>query len=219
MTGDKVKNFVIAICSTLTFMLVACQSTSPFALPSKTPEPTLTVSPTATQIFIPKVTATPVTASIGTDDELYLLLKKIYPMCPCVGMNYANTSSENAPSELEFIEANIEPDPNHYWVSEIADNISKSHQAFVACDPGFCQDKIYMADNNTHKVYEINWGWRMPSRPIQWVTWINNDSLAFFQSSNSQQGQIIVVDVNKRKYLFAAIVFPDYFCITRTPTP
>jgi hypothetical protein len=59
----------------------------------------------------------------------------------------------------------------------------------------------------------------MPWRPIQWVTWINNDTLAFFQSSNPEQGQIIVINVDKREYLYAAIVFPDYACTTPTPTP
>jgi hypothetical protein len=139
-------------------------------------------------------------------------------MLPCNGMNYVNSSSMQSSTELEFIEVDIQPDPKVYWVSEIADNIDKSRQAFVACDPDFCQDKIYGKDEETEKVYKIDWEWRLSYRPIQWITWINNDTLAFFQSSNPDQGSIIVVNVDKREYLYAGIVFPDYFCTTSTPT-
>jgi hypothetical protein len=180
---------------------------------------TIVATPTATWWMTPKVTATPIAAQLGTSDDLYHLLKKLYPECPCIGYNYANSSSPQAVSKVEFIEVDIQPDSKLHWISEIADNIEKSLQAFVACEPELCQDKIYIKDEKTQKVYEVNWEWRVPWRPIQWVTWINNDTLAFFQSSNPEQGQIIVINVDKREYLYAAIVFPDYFCTTPTPTP
>ena len=67
-------------------------------------------------------------------------------------------SFEPPPPPPRFIEVNILPDQNSYWVSEIADNIDKSRQAFVACKPEFCQEKLYVKDNETERVYEIDWG-------------------------------------------------------------
>ena len=123
------------------------------------------------------------------------------------------------PPKLEFLDVDIQPDSNVYWISEIADNVDKSRQAFVACEPELCQDKIYVKDFESNNVFEINWEWRMPWRPIQWITWVNDDILVFFQSSNPWFGQIIAVDFIERNNLFAAVVYPDYYCSTPTPTP
>jgi hypothetical protein len=184
-------------------------SAVPTIVPTSVPTPTLT----PTVLITPKITATPIVAMINTDDDLKRLVKQIYPM-PCIAYNFAKAplSDVNHASKLNFIEVNIQPDPKHYWVSEIADNADGSCQAFVACRPEFCQDKIYVQDDETRKVYEIDWEARMPWRPIQWVTWINNDTFTFLQSSNPDQALMIVINFDKREVLYEAIIFPDNFC-------
>lgn len=226
---NKLKRMAFVPCLIMISILSACQSLPIISTSRKTPSPTkkplftqpLALVPpttTATWWVTPKITATPVAAIVKTSDDLYNLLKKLYPMYPCIGYNYANSSSPQAISNLEFIEVDVQPEPKSYWVSEVADNFEKSRQAFVACEPESCQDKIYVKFEQTEKVYEVDWEWRMPWRPIQLVIWINNDILEFFQSSNPEQGQIIVINVEKREYLYTAIVIPDNSCATPTPT-
>jgi len=222
--------------SVLPLALVACQPLSTptpvffsESLPVETPiSPPSTVSantsvgPTATAILItPEVTATPIYEFIGSKDDLERLVRNLYTWwSPCIGQNFAEISPETPLSySIEFVEVAVQPNPQEYWISEIADNIDKSLQAFVACDPEFCQDKIYVLDIETKKVYEIKWETQFPWRPIESVIWINENILAFYQSINPQRAQIVVVDIDERKYLYHAFVFPDYFCSTITPTP
>jgi len=212
-------------------LIVACQSsvlastaTEVFSSIEKSTF-TMTLLPTSTPtqmpavLITPIITATPFNAIINADADVDQLIGKIFPGL-CIGFNFAEFPSVDLqPSKLEFIEADVQPDPKLYWVSEIADSADKSRQAFVACKPEFCQDKIYVKNANTGKVFEINWDARMPWRPIQWITWINSDILTFFQSSNPDHGLIIAVNVDKREVLYESVVFPDYVCSTSTLTP
>lgn len=165
------------------------------------------------------ITATPIKQEFASDGELKTLMHQIYPY-PCMSYNYANEplSAVNHASTLAFIEADVQPDPQKYWVSEVADNVDGTRTAFVACSPEFCQEKIYVQDNSTKKVFEVDWDARMPWRPIQWITWVNNDTLVFLQSANPDHAMVLAVDFEKREVLFQAVVFPDYACQTVTPT-
>ena len=210
----------------LTLFVAACQSSKQFFIPTETPILTSTPflfdtpTPTTTKLITPKITATPILANINTDDDLKRLVKQIYPF-PCIGYNYAKAplSDVNHASKLNFIEVDIHPDPKQYWVSEIADNIDGNRQAFVACKPEFCQEKIYVQDDKSQKVYEIDWEARMPWRPIQWVTWINNDTLAFLQSANPDHASIVVINFENKEVLYQAAIYPDYACTTPTIAP
>jgi hypothetical protein len=142
---------------------VATQTFSLTSTPTPTPIPkssnTLTATPAATFYITPRVTATPVTETINTEDDLDKIVRRIYSWwSPCIGYNFAKESSEDSIfiGELTFLEVSIEPHTDKYWVSEIADNFDKSRQAFVLCEQTFCQDKIYFKDNDTQKIYLTN---------------------------------------------------------------
>ena len=222
----------MSVLFSLSIFLTACQSSAQVLISTETPSitetplftttPFLSDTPTQTQtvLIIPKITATPIIKSFNSDDDLKNLINQIYPF-PCIGYNYAKAplSDVNHASELTFIEVDVQPDPNKYWVSEIADNADGSRQAFVACKPDFCQDKIYVQDKKSQKVYEVDWDARMAWRPIQWITWINDSILVFLQSANPDHAMVLAVDFEKREVLYQAVVFPDYACRTPTPTP
>ncbi|MBN1451066.1 MAG: hypothetical protein JW963_08640 [Anaerolineales bacterium] len=225
------KRIEIVVWLIVTLFLAACQSLTQVSISTDTfltgtPFHTSTSLlsdtplPTATVLITPKITATPILATINTDDDLIRLIEQIY-LLPCIGFNFAESPPPDVlhVSKLNFIEVDVQPDPNIYWISEIADNADGSRQAFVACEPEFCQDKLYIQDDKTEKVYEIDWESRMPWRPIQWVTWINNDILAFLQTSNPDHALLVAVNFDKREVLYEAVVFPDYYCATSTPTP
>ena len=135
----------MSVLFSLSIFLTACQSSAQVLISTETPSitetllftttPFLSDTPTQTQtvLIIPKITATPIIKSFNSDDDLKNLINQIYPF-PCIGYNYAKAplSDVNHASELTFIEVDVQPDPNKYWVSEIADNADGSRQAFVA---------------------------------------------------------------------------------------
>ena len=210
------KIIVIAAWLITVLILMACQSSSPSSIPLSSE----TSASRAKVVITPKITATPIVAKISKDGDLEHLVEQLYPM-PCIGYNFAKAplSDVNHASTLNFIEVDIQPDSNKYWISEVADSADGSRQAFVACEPEFCQDKLYVSDHQTATVYEIDWEARMPWRPIQWVTWINNDIVAFLQSSNPDHALLLAINFDKREVLYEAVVFPDYYCATSSPTP
>jgi hypothetical protein len=218
--GESVKRIIIAAWLIAVLIFTACQSSVQAPVPSSTPLPAETSTSQPKAVITPKITATPIVAKINTDDDLEYLVEQLYSI-PCIGYNFAKApqSDLNHASTLNFIEVDIQPDHNRYWVSEIADSADGSRQAFVACEPEFCQDKLYVSDEKTEKVYEIDWEARMPWRPIQWVTWINNDTLAFLQSSNPDHALLFAFNFEKKEVLYEAVVFPDYYCATLTPIP
>lgn len=150
-------------------ILVACLPSeavpvrTQISLPTETRTPTSkslitdTLIPTAIKLITPDITATPITAIVNSDDDMESLIRQIYPEFPCIGYNYAKESSEKPPPKLDFVEVDIQPDSKLHWISEIAENANNSRQAFVACEPELCQDKIYVKDFKSNKVFEINW--------------------------------------------------------------
>lgn len=150
------------------------------------------------------------------------LVKQFYTWwSPCIGYNFATSSSEmSPPRNIEFIEVNIQSDPYMQFILEIADNHDKSYQAFTACENmENCHPKIFVKDIAREKIYEVNWEARIPWRPIDSVIWFSDDVFGFYQSVNPERAQVIVIDFEKRSYVFDALIFPDYFCSTSTPTP
>ena len=196
-------------------LLTACQY-SPYApAPTSvilTPSPTSSFTPTVTFWKAPIVTATPISASITTDEDLENLIEQLYPFC--IGVNILKTSSPSAPSRLEFIESDVKSNLEGYRILEIADNSNGSLQAFVACKAELCQEQVYVTDNMTGKTYEVDWDYRLPWRPIQRLTWINNDLLAFYQPANPSHGSIKLISYSEKEYLFSAMVLPESYCST-----
>lgn len=182
-------------------------SPSPFITSSLT----RTATPTARMIHTPRITATPINEEIQTYDDLRYLLEKLYPMTTCTYNLLAPGAEEMAGEHnLEFIETGIKPDPTRIRISEIADNLDKNRQAFVA-------GELYVSDYTTEKTFEISWSGRMPNRIIERIIWINNDVLVFFQSTNPWIAQVVAIDFVKQDYIYHSIVYANSPCVTLTP--
>ena len=210
---------------------MACQSSKQTPSPTETyfftATPHFTFTPSQSATFripeiTPKITATPISAEIDTEEDLNLIIRKqIYPY-PCFGYNFAKSplTDVNHASELYFVKVDVQPNPQKYLVEEIADNANGSRKAWVACDNAdHCEDKIYVQDNKSKEVYEITWEDQMFWRPIQWITWINNDILTLLQSANPDHALVMAINIEKREVLYQGIIFPDYACATSTPIP
>ena len=222
------KNSEIMVCFFITLLLVACQTLKSMPItstqnplptrsnPSSTLSPASPSSPSATfpsPRITPKITATPIVATIRTDNDLESLIEKIYPSS-CIGLNFAKASQSDMPhaSKLDFIEiVNVQPTP--YWVSEIAYNPDGSRKAWVACDnPNGCMERLYVQDVKSKKIYEINWEWQFADTYD--VIWINSDMLVFIN-----RNIIMAINFEQRKVVYEAVIFPYYYCATTTPTP
>ncbi len=218
----KVKSITIAVCFSMVVVLAACQSSSitltqPSTITSTLPLVSDTPIPTAIMWITPQITATPQYALIRTDDDLKQVADD-WAHRFCVGQNEVNTLADWDSSNLKFIEVDIQPDPNKYWISEIADNLDNSLRAFVACKPDLCRNQIYVKDNKTGKVYEIDWKLKTTWRPIQQVQWINYDTFVFFQPADSTHGQAVAINFNKKEYIYSGIAYPKSNCPIATPT-
>jgi hypothetical protein len=164
----------------------------------------------------PIVTATPVLSAPETSEVEGLMARMYYEFC--VGQNEVGLSTTWDSSNLRLVESGMQPDSSKYWISEIADNVENTREAFVACKPESCQNQIYIKDNRLNKVYEIDWSRKTLGLPIQKMLWINNDILTFVQTSDSTHRQIIMIDVLRQKYLFSAVIYPKSNCPIATPT-
>jgi len=219
------KSIVLVICFSIFVILVACQSAST-GLPiltgtsASTSAPFLasdTPIPTATVWVTPQITATPRYALVRTDDDLKQVADD-WAHRFCVGQNEVGSSSDWDSSNLEFTEVAIQPDPNKYWVSEIADNLDNSLRAFVACTPDLCHNQIYVKDNKTGKVYEVDWKFRTTWRPIQQVQWVNYNTLIFFHNTDPTHGQVVAINFDKKEYIYSAVAYSKSNCPIATPT-
>ena len=223
------KGTAAAVCLVTIIILTACQSVTPAPGPTENPS-TITVpaltstlslsnvpSPTATWWQTPEITATPLNAAIHTDKEMVSVIKSLHPD-ECLGPNDIKRTSGAVPipSALKLFEVDQLPDPTKYYVEEIAVNIDGSRRAVVACLPDKCVDDVFVKDNKTDKVYELDWG-RMPWRPIQRLIWINEDILMFGQSSNPHYGAIVAINFASKEYQYFGMASDG--CSQSTPTP
>jgi hypothetical protein len=219
------KSIVLAISFSVFVILVACQS-APTGAPISTGTSAPTSTPflasdtpisTATVWVTPQITATPRYALVRTDDDLKQVADD-WAHRFCVGQNEVASSRDWDSSNLEFTEVDIQPDPNKYWVSEIADNLDNSLKAFVACTPDLCHNQIYVKDNKTGKVYEVDWKFRTTWRPIQQVQWVNYNTLIFFHDTNPTHGQVVAINFDKKEYIYSAVAYSKSNCPIATPT-
>lgn len=203
-------------------LLVACQSspvnlatpvtssTATYHLASNTPEIILTT---------PQITATPLFLPLnGTDNDLLEEWIAIEYYDFCIGKNEAKSSTGWDASSLNYIETNLAFETNKIVISEVADNLDNNLRAFVTYDTDLQNNNIYIKNIKTEKVYEIDWKIKSLSNVIENITWINYDTFMFFQSIDSTSGQIIVINFDKKEYLYSAIAYPKSNCPIATPT-
>jgi hypothetical protein len=191
---------------------------------TRMPVPSLTISspsptPTATWWVTPVITATPLDVVFDSNMTVEKVIRQMHPGI-CTGSNLAIAPPPPKdlpfPFPLKFVQVEGAPDRTSYYFHEIADNIDGSRQAFIACNPEECQDKVYVRDTTTEEVLEIEFG-AVPGRPILWLAWINRDTLVFTQSSNPHYGLVVVIDFDKRQYQYYGMASDE--CSGRTPSP
>jgi hypothetical protein len=203
------------------FMLAACTTaTMPApnetAISSQTPT---SIPPSATPTFwvTPAITATPLNMALSERGEIDSLIEQLHPGI-CTGDNLALLTPPPIdvppPTKLEITQVDTPPDPSSHYVSEIADNIDSSLQAFIACEPEKCVDSVYVKNNEIGKVYRVYFG-GLTYRPLQWLTWVNKDTFIVAQSSNPHYGLFVAINFNKREYVYYGMARDCW----DTPTP
>jgi hypothetical protein len=215
----KIKNIVTVLL--VAIILVSCAPAT-ISIPTETAIPSQTFTPvpptpTPTWWVTPAVTATPLNLVLSTKGEIDSVIEQLHYGI-CTGSNLAILTPPPIdvppPSKLKFTEMETPPNQNSYYVSEVADNIDNSRQAFIACEPEKCVDNVYVKDNKTGKVFEIYFG-AQTQRPLQWLAWVNKDTFIIAQSSNPHYGLFVAINFDKQQYEYYGMA---YECLP-TPTP
>ena len=155
----------------------------------------------------PVITATPLVPRTRTDEEVKTFVDQLYKIDPQCRLDILNTTDIPLQKPiLTFQKSDLSINTEKLWVSEIADNSSKTLRAFVACDPHFCQQKLFVEDQNSGVVQEIKWEGQTLSRPISRIAWIGDNLLSFSHSTNPDDAVIATVDTRKEKFLFYWLV-------------
>jgi len=208
-------------------VLAGCTSGSPTVSPTpvatKTAVPMLSFTPapptlTPTLWITPEITATPLNLVLSIQGEIDSLIEQLHPglcLLPNLAIETPPPVDVPSPYELEFTQIETPPNPNSHYVSEIAINIDHSREAFIACEPEHCVDNVYVKDNETGEVYEVNFG-AMPWRPLQWLIWVNEDTFIVAQSSNPHYGLFVAINFTRQEYEYFGMA---YECLQVTPTP
>jgi hypothetical protein len=95
------------------------------------------------------------------------------------------------------------------WEDIISPN--RTRRAFVACGIDHCQDRLFIEDLVTAQVIEATFSMRMPWRPLSRLAWIDNDVLAFTQSSNPHYGFRFAIDVSQKQHILILMLADDCF--------
>jgi hypothetical protein len=222
MNDRYIKIFCLILIGLFAVHLAACSTagsfhtTTPsiaFNLTSSKAKETL--SPSGTQILriTPIVTATPFYLQSNTEGEITRIVEDLYTVdsnCKSDLLHVTQPELSVYYSGIEFIDSTVTPNEEIYWIDEIADNYAKDLRAFVACDPAFCQPKLYVQNIIIGTVQEINWTVWNPGRPISRIIWIGDNTLAFFHLTNPNSAEIGIVDIRKEKFL--SLWLADYPC-------
>ena len=218
MKAKSILSVLVVLC-----VLVACAPVT-IPAPTETPVPTQTSSlippsPTPTWWLIPAVTATPLNLALSERGEIDSLIEQLHPGI-CTGNNLAILTPPPIdvppPSKMEITEISLPPNPQSHYVSAIADNIDNSLQAYIACEPEKCVDYVYVKNNETGKVYKVDFG-TLTYRPLQWLNWVNKDTFIVAQSSNPHYGLFAAINFNKQEYVYYGMAMECWD--TPTPTP
>lgn len=155
----------------------------------------------------PILTATPIVPSDTTMEEAKNIIDQLYKVDSQCRLDILNTKDVHVQKpNLTFQTSEIRPNPEKFWISEIADNPTKTLRAFVACDPNLCQQALFLENRDNGIVYEMNWEGRIPYRPISQITWIGNDLITFVHSTNPNDAIIATIQTTEEKFIFYWLV-------------
>jgi hypothetical protein len=155
----------------------------------------------------PLLTATPIADIPKTEEQMEVLIDQLYKVDSRCKLDILNAKSISVQlPKIEFIKSSVLINSTNWWVSEMADNPSKDLRAFIACDPNFCQQKVFLENRDGSSIQEVNWSGRIPYRPISQVMWIGDNLLTFAHQTGPNDAVIAAVQVREKKFLFYWLV-------------
>lgn len=84
-------------------------------------------------------------------------------------------------------------------------------RAFVACEYENCAPRLFVENMIDAQIFEITFSMRMPWRPLSNLTWLDNNILAFSQSSNPHYGFRYAIEVKQRNHLLTLVLADECY--------
>ena len=175
-------------------------------LPMKTPANSQMSTPK--ELATPRVTATPQDFELNNDDVISAFVRKSHPgVCPAINLvENPEPDFMPPPPAVSTSEVAAFPDTRSYYVSEIADNSDGTLRAAIACTGERCVDNVYVRNQQSGKVYLVNFGAEQ-GRPLQWLVWLNRDTFLIFQSFSPHTGLVAAIDFTHEKFVHYGMGF------------
>lgn len=152
--------------------------------------------------------ASPIANQEQEEAELATTMMQVYPDDGSV--LYVVFKGFNGDEETVFEFANADTKEfADFMIIEDATSPNGIYRAFVACDENHCQPRLFIEDLQTNETTEATFTERMPWRPLDRLTWLNDTVLAFSQSSNPHQGFRFAVDIQQRQHLLTLLIYDE----------
>ena len=217
------KNKIFFLVLIFSLSLSSCLSQGNYVVTEESPATEISeIAPTSTLFWItpvPPLTALPtITPKIiepfipnSSDTDISNIIVQIYSIEPaCTHSVFID--DPDIKSKVKFLDI-AEPDSlNIKWVQAISYSPDKSHQAYIACvstspDSQGCSDHVYIKNNSSGKVFDIEFYGHQSWRPVFGVIWIGNNIVAFTENANPQVDTIYAVDLNKVEYAYLSLYY------------
>lgn len=88
---------------------------------------------------------------------------------------------------------------------------NEAYRAFIACDFSDCRPRLFVEDLSNSNIFEVTFSMRMSWRPLSSLAWIDENILAFSQSSNPHYGFRFAVNIGQRRHLLTLVIADDCF--------
>ncbi len=180
---------------------VAPTSTIFWITPVASPFGQPTITPRVIEPFVP---------NNGTEDISNIIVQ-IYPIKPeCAHSVFMD--DPDIKTKVKFLDV---AEPNKLdisWVQAISYSPDKNRQAYIACvtdstESQGCSDHVYVKNESSGEVFEIEFHGHQSGRPIFNITWIGNDVIAFTENSSPQVDTIYAIDLAKKEYLYYSLYY------------
>jgi len=170
---------------------------TPIASPTRNP----TITPRVIEPFIP----------YNGSDDISNIIVQIYPIKP----ECAHSVFIDDPDLKTKIKFHKVAEPNKLdisWVQAISHSPDQSRQAYIACVSGStesqgCSDHVYVKNESSGDVIEIEFHGHLSWRPIFNITWIGNDVITFTENSSPQVDTIYAIDLVEKEYLYYSLYY------------
>ena len=194
--------------------LATTESAATAEIPAITPTSTVFwITPVFSLTELPTMTPRVIEPFIpgANDSDISDIIVQIYSIEPaCTHSIFIDNPSIK--TKVKFLNV-AEPDKlDIKWVQAISYSPDKSQQAYIACvatspDSQGCSDHVFIKNNSTGKVFDIEFYGHESWRPVFGVTWIGNNIVAFTENANPQVDTIYAVDLNKVEYVYLSLYY------------